>query len=114
MHLANERQETYRPETVLGQLQYVFAMLQFGNQKNVDPTSFFISLSLDTITQQDAQEFAKLLLAHVEGKLNEDLKERLKTVTQGRQSYINWYILILKYFCYVEFSFYFYLFNYSL
>lgn len=90
MKNAEELQELYRPVTVLGQLQYVFAMLQFGNQRNVDLMHFFLALSLDTITQQDAQEFAKLLLNLIEKKLNQEAKDRLRSLTQGQQSYINW------------------------
>ncbi|XP_051175741.1 ubiquitin carboxyl-terminal hydrolase 48-like isoform X2 [Leptopilina boulardi] len=86
---AEETHELYRPVTVLGNLQHIFAMLQFGNQRNVDLVHFFYILSLDTYTQQDAQEFAKLLLNLVETKLNHEAKERLRNLTQGQQSYIN-------------------------
>ncbi|XP_043484568.1 ubiquitin carboxyl-terminal hydrolase 48-like [Leptopilina heterotoma] len=87
--VAEETNQLYHPVTVLGQLQYIFAMLQFGNQRNVDLLNFFCTLSLDTCTQQDAQEFAKLLLNLVETKLNHGTKERLRSLTQGQQSYIN-------------------------
>nr|XP_039273136.1 ubiquitin carboxyl-terminal hydrolase 48-like [Styela clava] len=50
------------PHTVCGHLQLLFAMLQCGKRKNIDPTSFVNCLGLDTALQQDAQEFSKLLL----------------------------------------------------
>lgn len=82
----------YYPSTPVGQLQFIFAMMQFGNQHLVDPTSFAVALSLDTNTQQDAQEFSKLLLCHIEGKLQQNfkLKQELQRVTQGMYSYVNW------------------------
>ncbi|XP_018302065.1 ubiquitin carboxyl-terminal hydrolase 48 isoform X2 [Mycetomoellerius zeteki] len=81
----------YHPVTVVGQLQYTFAMMQFGNRSLLDPINLAIALSLDTRTQQDAQEFSKLLLCHIEGKLqqNSELKQMLQRLTQGKYSYIN-------------------------
>ncbi|XP_015114794.1 ubiquitin carboxyl-terminal hydrolase 48 [Diachasma alloeum] len=80
----------YHPRTVVGQLQYIFAMMQFGNKRLLDPTSLAIALSLDTDTQQDAQEFSKLLLAHIENKLTSlTLKSRLQRLTQGTYIYVN-------------------------
>ncbi|XP_018404370.1 PREDICTED: ubiquitin carboxyl-terminal hydrolase 48-like isoform X1 [Cyphomyrmex costatus] len=81
----------YHPVTAVGQLQYIFAMMQFGNRSLLDPINLAIALSLDTRTQQDAQEFSKLLLCHIEGKLqqNSELKQMLQRLTQGKYSYIN-------------------------
>ncbi|XP_053599111.1 ubiquitin carboxyl-terminal hydrolase 48 [Microplitis demolitor] len=81
----------YQPVTVVGQLQYIFAMMQFGNRRLLDPTSLARALSLDTGTQQDAQEFSKLLLAHIEGKIqqNHHLKTLLQRLTQGTYIYVN-------------------------
>lgn len=66
-------------------------MMQFGNKRLLDPTSLAIALSLDTGTQQDAQEFSKLLLAHIEGKLQQNLglKSMLQRLTQGTYIYVN-------------------------
>lgn len=50
----NEGQD-YIPESSIGHLQLLFALLQFGKRRCVDPTAFIISLGLDTTTQQDAQ-----------------------------------------------------------
>ncbi|XP_024891079.1 ubiquitin carboxyl-terminal hydrolase 48-like isoform X1 [Temnothorax curvispinosus] len=81
----------YHPVTAVGQLQYIFAMMHFGNRSLLDPINLAIALSLDTRTQQDAQEFSKLLLCHIEGKLqqNSELKPMLQKLTQGKYSYIN-------------------------
>ncbi|XP_061940511.1 ubiquitin carboxyl-terminal hydrolase 48 isoform X2 [Apis cerana] len=81
----------FHPVTAVGQLQYIFAMMQFGNRRLLDPMNLAIALSLDTRTQQDAQEFSKLLLCHIEGKLqqNSELKQMLQRLTQGKYSYIN-------------------------
>ncbi|XP_017788014.1 PREDICTED: ubiquitin carboxyl-terminal hydrolase 48-like [Habropoda laboriosa] len=81
----------FHPVTAVGQLQYIFAMMQFGNRRLLDPMNLAVALSLDTRTQQDAQEFSKLLLCHIEGKLqqNSDLKQMLQRLTQGKYSYIN-------------------------
>jgi ubiquitin carboxyl-terminal hydrolase 48 len=45
----------YIPESSIGHLQLLFALLQFGKRRFVDPTAFIVSLGLDTSTQQDAQ-----------------------------------------------------------
>ncbi|XP_054007627.1 ubiquitin carboxyl-terminal hydrolase 48-like isoform X2 [Hylaeus anthracinus] len=81
----------YHPVTAVGQLQYIFAMMQFGNRRLLDPMNLAVALSLDTRTQQDAQEFSKLLLCHMEGKLQQtaELKQMLQELTQGKYSYIN-------------------------
>lgn len=84
----------YHPVTAVGQLQYLFAMMQFGNRSLLDPINLAVALSLDTRTQQDAQEFSKLLLCHIEGKLgqNAELKKMLQRLSQGKYSYINWWV----------------------
>lgn len=84
----------FHPVTAVGQLQYIFAMMQFGNRRLLDPMNLAIALSLDTRTQQDAQEFSKLLLCHIEGKLQQtaELKQMLQRLTQGKYSYINWWV----------------------
>ncbi|XP_043513028.1 ubiquitin carboxyl-terminal hydrolase 48-like isoform X1 [Frieseomelitta varia] len=88
---ATKKGTSFHPVTAVGQLQYIFAMMQFGNRRLLDPMNLAIALSLDTRTQQDAQEFSKLLLCHIEGKLqqNSELKQMLQRLTQGKYSYIN-------------------------
>ncbi|TDH68292.1 hypothetical protein CCR75_003241 [Bremia lactucae] len=46
-------------------LQKLFAQMQLGNESYYDPTVFASTLSLNRGMQQDAQEFSKLLLAHL-------------------------------------------------
>jgi ubiquitin carboxyl-terminal hydrolase 48 len=50
----NEGKE-YVPESSIGHLQLLFALMQFGKRSYVDPAAFILSLGLDTTTQQDAQ-----------------------------------------------------------
>lgn len=94
LYQANKAGVPFHPVTAVGQLQYIFAMMQFGNRRLLDPMNLAIALSLDTRTQQDAQEFSKLLLCHIEGKLqqNSELKQMLQRLTQGKYSYINWWV----------------------
>ena len=47
--------DKYIPLSVLGHLQAVFALMQHGERRYVDPTDFISSLRLDTSIQQDAQ-----------------------------------------------------------
>lgn len=87
---AESSSSVYHPVTAVGQLQYIFAMMQFGNKRLIDPTSLAIALSLDVDAQQDAQEFSKLLLAHIENKFqNINLKSELQRLTQGTYTYVN-------------------------
>ncbi|CAI5727372.1 unnamed protein product [Peronospora effusa] len=46
-------------------LQKLFAQMQMGNESYYDPTEFASTLLLNNVMQQDAQEFSKLLLAHL-------------------------------------------------
>jgi hypothetical protein len=67
--LRNCEGKEYAPESCIGHLQLLFALLQFGKRRYVDPTAFILSLGLDTSTQQDAQvRFfwldTKFLIAH--------------------------------------------------
>ena len=47
-------------------LRELFASMRFGDHKTCDPTVFASALSLETSSQQDGQEFLKLLLAYVD------------------------------------------------
>lgn len=44
----------YSPETSVGHLQLVFALMQFGKQRSVDPGDFITTLRINTSLQQDA------------------------------------------------------------
>ena len=54
------------PQTICGQLQLMFGLLQSGFAKSVDPTSFIKCLNLPVDLQQDAQEFSKLFMCLLE------------------------------------------------
>ncbi|KAG7381540.1 cms1 ribosomal small subunit [Phytophthora pseudosyringae] len=73
-------------------LQKLFAQMQLGNESYYDPAEFATTLSLNNVMQQDAQEFSKLLLAHLrtifgQSRLSShwDLVDR---IFQGQMSYV--------------------------
>lgn len=45
----------YEPQTAIGHLQMLFALMQHSNKLLVDPTDFVLTLGLDRSYQQDAQ-----------------------------------------------------------
>lgn len=47
-------EDSYEPETSIGHLQLVFALMQFGKQRSVDPGDFITTLRINTSLQQDA------------------------------------------------------------
>ncbi|XP_023711223.1 ubiquitin carboxyl-terminal hydrolase 48 isoform X4 [Cryptotermes secundus] len=87
----NEGQD-YIPESSIGHLQLLFALLQFGKRRCVDPTAFIISLGLDTTTQQDAQEFSKLFISMLEERLSHQSSPLVKNIINeqfcGKYSYV--------------------------
>jgi len=52
--------------TICAELQRLFVSLQTTIRKHIDPAALVAALRLDTGVQQDAQEFQKLFLAHIE------------------------------------------------
>ncbi|KAI0234833.1 Ubiquitin carboxyl-terminal hydrolase 48 [Lamellibrachia satsuma] len=70
------------PNSVIGQLQLIFAMLQFSDRKFVDPTPFINALGLDAGQQQDAQEFSKLLMSLLEDTFRQQHDAALRNVIQ--------------------------------
>ncbi|KAG1708945.1 hypothetical protein DVH05_022576 [Phytophthora capsici] len=73
-------------------LQKLFAQMQLGNESYYDPSEFASTLSLNNVMQQDAQEFSKLLLAHLRTIFGQsrfprhwDLVDR---IFQGKMSYV--------------------------
>lgn len=58
----------YKPMTSVGQLQLVFALMQYGKQQTVNPEAFIKALQIDTSVEQDVEEFSNLLLALLEKK----------------------------------------------
>ncbi|KAJ0396186.1 hypothetical protein ATCC90586_010531 [Pythium insidiosum] len=73
-------------------LQQLFAAMQLGNKRVYDPQDFASTLSLNSVMQQDAQEFNKLLLAHLRGIFKqsrvEQHAEMVDRLFQGRLSYV--------------------------
>lgn len=72
----------FNPKSPIGQLQLVFARLQFGYNKFVDPSPFINSLNLDVSQQQDAQEFCKLFLDFLEVDLSSQENSSVRNVVQ--------------------------------
>lgn len=54
---------------ICGNLQFLFALLQYSEKRYVDPSSFVQSLGLQTDEQQDAQEFSKLFISLLDDAL---------------------------------------------
>ncbi|KAG4044650.1 hypothetical protein PC123_g19913 [Phytophthora cactorum] len=73
-------------------LQKLFAQMQLGNESYYDPTEFASTLSLNNVMQQDAQEFSKLLLAHLRTIFGQSRFSRhrglVDRIFQGQMSYV--------------------------
>lgn len=54
-------EDSYVPETSIGHLQLVFALMQFGKQRSVDPGDFIATLRINTSLQQDAHVSFQLI-----------------------------------------------------
>ena len=69
---------------------FIYACL--GNKSYYDPTNFVKTLDLQTAIQQDAQEFSKLLLSHIEGILKTStdsfLCNLIATTFNGTQQFV--------------------------
>ncbi|XP_053213440.1 ubiquitin carboxyl-terminal hydrolase 48-like isoform X2 [Panonychus citri] len=72
----------FNPVSPVGQLQLIFARLQFSARRYVDPTQFVNSLQLDVSQQQDAQEFSKLFLTLLEDDLSSQKDQKVKNIVQ--------------------------------
>ncbi|XP_015782575.1 ubiquitin carboxyl-terminal hydrolase 48 [Tetranychus urticae] len=72
----------FSPVSPIGQLQLIFARLQFSARRYVDPTQFINSLQLDVSQQQDAQEFSKLFLTLLEEDLSTQKDVKVKNIVQ--------------------------------
>ncbi|GLD96412.1 hypothetical protein PINS_up005095 [Pythium insidiosum] len=73
-------------------LQQLFAAMQLGKKRVYDPQEFASTLSLNSVMQQDAQEFNKLLLAHLRGIFKQSRVhkhvELVDQLFQGQLSYV--------------------------
>ncbi|KAL4247306.1 peptidase C19 family protein [Abortiporus biennis] len=78
-------------ETPIFQLQVTFAAMQESTQSAFNPVKLMESLKLRTTEQQDAQEFHKLFMAHLETEFHKQtvpgLKSLLNDQFQGKQAY---------------------------
>ncbi|KAJ7775067.1 hypothetical protein B0H16DRAFT_1672615 [Mycena metata] len=73
------------------QLQVTFAALQESTQSVFNPTKLVESLELRTTEQQDAQEFSKLFMSHLDAEFKKQSDPVLKSLItdqfQGKQIY---------------------------
>ncbi|XP_029342051.1 ubiquitin carboxyl-terminal hydrolase 48-like [Acyrthosiphon pisum] len=63
-------ENSYEPMTVIGHLQLIFAQMQFGIQKTINPQPFVKSLNIDVNIQEDSEEFQNYLVTFCHEKLN--------------------------------------------
>ncbi|KAF9475859.1 cysteine proteinase [Pholiota conissans] len=86
----NVTEEKYK-ESPIFQLQVTFAALQEGNKSVFNPKNLVESLQLRTSEQQDAQEFSKLFMSHLDAEFKKQSSPVTKTLItdqfQGTQIY---------------------------
>ena len=92
--LSKDKNANFTPVSPLGQLQLIFARLQFSLKSSVDPTQFVNSLDLDVSQQQDAQEFSKLFLTLIEEDLKNQKNAEVRSIVQ--KQYCGEYVYITK------------------
>ncbi|XP_002121467.2 ubiquitin carboxyl-terminal hydrolase 48 [Ciona intestinalis] len=73
-------------QTLCGQLQLIFGLLESSISKSVDPSHFIKCLGLATDLQQDAQEFSKLFLSLLEN--TPSLSQVIKEQFCGQYTYV--------------------------
>uniref|UniRef100_A0A1B6KRW5 ubiquitinyl hydrolase 1 n=3 Tax=Graphocephala atropunctata TaxID=36148 RepID=A0A1B6KRW5_9HEMI len=82
----------FLPQSVVGHLQQLFALMFHSSCRYIDPSPFVESLRLDTTTQQDAQEFSKLFISLLENALrHQSLKNVKNLITdnfRGEYTYV--------------------------
>ncbi|KAF8077825.1 hypothetical protein FPV67DRAFT_1557276 [Lyophyllum atratum] len=78
-------------ESPIFQLQVTFAALQESTQGCFNPTKLVESLQLRTTEQQDAQEFSKLFMSHLDAEFKKQANPKVKSLItdqfQGKQVY---------------------------
>ncbi|KAG5354040.1 hypothetical protein C0989_009737 [Termitomyces sp. Mn162] len=78
-------------ESPIFQLQVTFAALQEGIQTCFNPAKLVESLQLRTTEQQDAQEFSKLFMSHLDAEFKKQANPRVKSLVTdqviGKQIY---------------------------
>jgi len=82
----------YNPSSPIGNLQLLFALMQFSKRSCVNPASFVTSLGIDITAQQDAQEFSKLFVCMLEEKLSHQPDSMVSSMVQkqfrGQYEYV--------------------------
>ncbi|KZT68135.1 hypothetical protein DAEQUDRAFT_340767 [Daedalea quercina L-15889] len=90
-HLPEDEQFNLEASPIF-QLQVTFAAMQEGNKSAFNPVKLVESLRLRTTEQQDAQEFSKLFMAHLDTEFQKQADPSLKTLIshqfQGSQTYV--------------------------
>ncbi|XP_050532812.1 ubiquitin carboxyl-terminal hydrolase 48-like isoform X2 [Daktulosphaira vitifoliae] len=85
-------ENNYIPETSVGHLQLVFALMQCGKQRSVDPGDFITTLRINTALQQDAHEFSNLFLSVLENKFSTQsdtsVRDMIKDNFRGEYKYV--------------------------
>ncbi|KAG9318845.1 hypothetical protein JVU11DRAFT_949 [Chiua virens] len=71
-------------ESPIFQLQVMFAALQESIQNVYNPERFAESLKLSTSEQQDAQEFSKLFMSHLDQEFQKQLTPSLQTLISNQ------------------------------
>ncbi|KDR73501.1 hypothetical protein GALMADRAFT_72029 [Galerina marginata CBS 339.88] len=83
-------EEKYKDSPIF-QLQVTFAALQEGNKTTFNPVRLVESLQLRTSEQQDAQEFSKLFMSHLDAEFKKQSSPAVKSLItdqfQGGQVY---------------------------
>ncbi|PSR75391.1 hypothetical protein PHLCEN_2v9149 [Hermanssonia centrifuga] len=67
-------------ESPIFQLQVTFAAMQMSKQAAFNPVKLVESLKLNTTEQQDAQEFSKLFMAHLDSEFQKQVDPSLKSL----------------------------------
>jgi ubiquitin C-terminal hydrolase len=79
-------------ESPIFQLQVTFAALELSKRRTFNPIKLVESLKLRASDQQDAQEFSKLFLSHLEKEFkrqdNPDLRTLIQRRFEGQQTYV--------------------------
>ncbi|KAF5380840.1 hypothetical protein D9615_004069 [Tricholomella constricta] len=87
---SNEVDTTFK-ESPIFQLQVTFSALQESTQGCFNPTKLVESLQLRTTEQQDAQEFSKLFMSHLDAEFKKQANPKVKSLVtdqfQGKQVY---------------------------
>ncbi|XP_067138768.1 ubiquitin carboxyl-terminal hydrolase 48-like [Centruroides vittatus] len=77
---------SYNPSSCIGHLQLIFSFLQFSVRSYIDPSQFINYLGLNATQQQDAQEFSKLFISLLEGKLSYQSNPAVSNIVQEQYS----------------------------